>query len=104
MPEEYASEPGFKPKGVSNRMAALEWLRSNNITRGVIYFADDDNTYDLELFEESDGLQDVPLSILADKIESSSDVDKGDEFYLSKLSGFLDYLTDCEYLPSDRLL
>ncbi|XP_065567304.1 galactosylgalactosylxylosylprotein 3-beta-glucuronosyltransferase S-like [Artemia franciscana] len=52
MPEEYASEPGFKPKGVSNRMAALEWLRSNNITRGVIYFADDDNTYDLELFEE----------------------------------------------------
>ena len=52
MPDEYISKPGHKPRGVSNRNAALQWLRSNNITEGVIYFADDDNSYDLELFEE----------------------------------------------------
>lgn len=41
-----------QPRGVSNRMAALDWIRQNGIRSGVIYFADDDNTYDIRLFEE----------------------------------------------------
>lgn len=52
MPEKYRK--GFKgpvPRGVSNRMAALAWLREN-AEDGVFYFADDDNTYDYRLFAE----------------------------------------------------
>ena len=44
-----------KPRGVLQRNKALEWLRDNidSINRnGVVYFADDDNTYDIKLFEE----------------------------------------------------
>lgn len=42
-------------RGVSNRLKAFEWLRSNygdSDQKGVIYFADDDNAYDVQLFEE----------------------------------------------------
>ncbi len=42
-------------RGVSNRLKALEWLRNkftNKNQEGVIYFADDDNSYDIRLFEE----------------------------------------------------
>ena len=38
--------------GIDQRNAALRWLLSNNITQGVIYFADDDNAYDRRLFDE----------------------------------------------------
>lgn len=41
-----------KPRGVANRRAAVQWLRQHNITSGVLYFGDDDNTYDLKLFSE----------------------------------------------------
>lgn len=44
-----------KSRGVEQRNLGLEWIRKNvnpNKTKGVIYFADDDNTYDLRLFEE----------------------------------------------------
>ncbi|KAH9375945.1 hypothetical protein HPB48_012585 [Haemaphysalis longicornis] len=43
------------PKGVLQRNEGLRWLRANGHKldpRGVVYFADDDNTYDLRLFEE----------------------------------------------------
>lgn len=39
-------------KGSAPRNCGLEWLKLNNINDGVIYFADDDNFYDKELFEE----------------------------------------------------
>ena len=39
------------PRGVANRRAALSWIRSN-VKTGVIYFGDDDNTFDLKLFDE----------------------------------------------------
>ncbi|XP_051541081.1 galactosylgalactosylxylosylprotein 3-beta-glucuronosyltransferase 1-like isoform X2 [Myxocyprinus asiaticus] len=44
------------PRGTMQRNLALRWLR-RNINRnsghkGIVYFADDDNTYSLELFEE----------------------------------------------------
>lgn len=37
------------PRSSKNR--GLAWLRAN-ATEGVLYFADDDNTYDLELFQQ----------------------------------------------------
>jgi hypothetical protein len=40
-----------KPRGVSNRNRGLEWIRAN-ASDGVLYFADDDNTYDLDIFDE----------------------------------------------------
>ncbi|KAG8239077.1 hypothetical protein J437_LFUL018892 [Ladona fulva] len=49
-------EPNWKkPRGVLQRNAALTWIRKNLNSpseKGVIYFADDDNTYSLEIFEE----------------------------------------------------
>lgn len=51
MPEKYKLKKGAKPRGVSNRNRGLQWIRAN-ATRGVFYFADDDNTYDIELFDE----------------------------------------------------
>lgn len=41
-----------KPRGVLQRNLALSWLRENIPASGVLYFADDDNTYSVELFEE----------------------------------------------------
>ncbi|XP_026185087.1 galactosylgalactosylxylosylprotein 3-beta-glucuronosyltransferase 1 [Mastacembelus armatus] len=44
------------PRGTIQRNLALRWLREtfnvNNSQPGIVYFADDDNTYSLELFEE----------------------------------------------------
>ncbi|KAK2870908.1 hypothetical protein Q8A67_023435 [Cirrhinus molitorella] len=44
------------PRGTMQRNLALSWLRENinpnSSHKGVVYFADDDNTYSLELFEE----------------------------------------------------
>uniref|UniRef100_A0A3Q2WVJ7 Galactosylgalactosylxylosylprotein 3-beta-glucuronosyltransferase n=1 Tax=Haplochromis burtoni TaxID=8153 RepID=A0A3Q2WVJ7_HAPBU len=44
------------PRGTIQRNLALRWLREtfsvNTSQPGVVYFADDDNTYSLELFEE----------------------------------------------------
>ncbi|XP_042355527.1 galactosylgalactosylxylosylprotein 3-beta-glucuronosyltransferase 1-like [Plectropomus leopardus] len=44
------------PRGTIQRNLALRWLRetfgANSSQPGVVYFADDDNTYSLELFEE----------------------------------------------------
>lgn len=44
-----------KPRGVLQRNKAINWLRDNADSinlNGVVYFADDDNTYDIRLFEE----------------------------------------------------
>ncbi|XP_034148870.1 galactosylgalactosylxylosylprotein 3-beta-glucuronosyltransferase 1 isoform X3 [Esox lucius] len=47
------------PRGTVQRNLALHWLRgtfshnNSNSQPGVVYFADDDNTYSLELFEEA---------------------------------------------------
>lgn len=51
MPDAYRSiSPS--PRGVANRRAALNWLRQNNKKTGILYFGDDDNTFDLRLFNE----------------------------------------------------
>lgn len=45
-----------QPKGVANRNNGVNWVLSHvdqiKDDRGVLYFADDDNTYDLKLFTE----------------------------------------------------
>ncbi|KYO30360.1 galactosylgalactosylxylosylprotein 3-beta-glucuronosyltransferase 3 [Alligator mississippiensis] len=49
------SDPTWlRPRGVEQRNRALQWLRENRQPSdpGVVYFADDDNTYSLRLFEE----------------------------------------------------
>ncbi|XP_058824441.1 galactosylgalactosylxylosylprotein 3-beta-glucuronosyltransferase P [Topomyia yanbarensis] len=50
MPAKYRKMK-VKPRGVSNRNRGLKWIRAN-ATEGVLYFADDDNTYNLEIFEQ----------------------------------------------------
>lgn len=50
MPERFKKRI-VKPRGVSNRNRGLAWIRKN-ASDGVFYFADDDNTYDLEIFNQ----------------------------------------------------
>lgn len=47
-----------KPRGVLQRNTALEWLRLHT-AEGVVYFADDDNSYSIRLFEEMRGVRGV---------------------------------------------
>ena len=44
----------LRNRGVEQRNLAISWLREhrNDEASGVVYFGDDDNTYDLQLFEE----------------------------------------------------
>jgi len=47
------SDPNWrKPRGVIQRNKGLTWLRTSKNKEGVVYFADDDNTYDTRLFDE----------------------------------------------------
>ena len=39
------------PRGVSSRRAGLQWVMEN-AGAGVVYFGDDDNTYDIRLFQQ----------------------------------------------------
>ena len=42
-----------KHRGVDQRNLGLRWIRENvKDNNGVVYFADDDNTYDIDLFKE----------------------------------------------------
>ena len=54
-PDIFRLRPGEKKyvqhRGVEQRNMALDWLRMNaGLRSGVVYFMDDDNTYDIELF------------------------------------------------------
>ena len=47
--------PSLYSRGVEQRNAGLSWIRNHcrkEECRGVVYFMDDDNKYDLRLFEE----------------------------------------------------
>ncbi|KAH8289897.1 hypothetical protein KR018_000587 [Drosophila ironensis] len=75
------------PRGVANRRAALQWIQRHNLTNGVLYFGDDDNTYDLRLFAEIRKTQRVsmfPVGLIADYGISGPVVRKG------KVVAFLD--------------
>ncbi|KAJ8338039.1 hypothetical protein SKAU_G00370050 [Synaphobranchus kaupii] len=55
----------LKPRGAEQRNEGLRWLRDSTRARqgeqGVVYFADDDNTYSTQLFEEMRGTQMVSV-------------------------------------------
>ena len=44
----------LKARGVDQRNLGLKWIRQNfkDDMKGVVYFGDDDNTYDLKIFEQ----------------------------------------------------
>ena len=52
---EYYKHDKWKPRGVLQRNAGLRWIREHHSTdncSGVVYFGDDDNSYDLRVFEK----------------------------------------------------
>ncbi|KAM9834307.1 galactosylgalactosylxylosylprotein 3-beta-glucuronosyltransferase 3 isoform 1-T7 [Syngnathus typhle] len=58
----------LKPRGVEQRNEGLRWLREDRRAQmvghsqeGVVYFADDDNTYSLQIFEEMRSTQQVSV-------------------------------------------
>lgn len=58
------TDPNWKiPRGVVQRNKALLWLRKNlgSYRKGVVYFGDDDNTYDWRLFDEIRSVQKVGI-------------------------------------------
>ncbi|XP_034473748.1 galactosylgalactosylxylosylprotein 3-beta-glucuronosyltransferase S isoform X2 [Drosophila innubila] len=86
------------PRGVANRRAALQWIRQHNLTNGVLYFGDDDNTYDLRLFTEIRQTQRVsmfPVGLIADYAVSGPVVRDG------KVVAFLDSWVAARRWPVD---
>jgi beta-1,3-glucuronyltransferase len=72
MPKAY-HKANIVPRGVANRRAAINWIRKN-AQQGVIYFGDDDNTFDLKLFEEIRDTKKVsmfPVGLIGDYAVSS---------------------------------
>lgn len=73
MPDTYRTHK-LVPRGVSNRRAALNWIRANNKSKGVLYFGDDDNSYSLKLFSEIRFTKKVamfPVGLIGDYAVSS---------------------------------
>ncbi|XP_049805451.1 galactosylgalactosylxylosylprotein 3-beta-glucuronosyltransferase S [Schistocerca nitens] len=96
MPEVYR-KADIVPRGVANRRAALSWIRKH-VKNGVIYFGDDDNTFDLELFEEIRGTKRVsmfPVGLIGDYAVSSPVLRKG------RVIGFFDSWPSKRKFPVD---
>ncbi|XP_068618098.1 galactosylgalactosylxylosylprotein 3-beta-glucuronosyltransferase S-like [Battus philenor] len=85
------------PRGVSNRRAALSWLQAK-VSEGILYFGDDDNTIDLELFEEIRNTKKVsmfPVGLIGGYGVSSPVVKNG------KVAGFFDSWSGSRTFPVD---
>jgi len=72
-----------KPRGVLQRNEALSWIRENADRKvdGVLYFADDDNTYDVEIFEEMRATKKVsiwPVGLVGGIMVERAKLDKGE--------------------------
>ena len=52
MPLIYRVNNASKPRGVAARNKGIRWIVENADINGIMYFADDDNTYDVRLFDE----------------------------------------------------
>ncbi|XP_013184874.2 galactosylgalactosylxylosylprotein 3-beta-glucuronosyltransferase S [Amyelois transitella] len=84
-------------RGVANRLAALSWLRQN-VREGVLYFGDDDNTVDLQLFDEIRNTKKVsmfPVGLILGFGVSSPVVNNG------KVVGFFDSWPASRTFPVD---
>ncbi|XP_025405622.1 galactosylgalactosylxylosylprotein 3-beta-glucuronosyltransferase S-like [Sipha flava] len=90
MPTIYRRDPNAMPRGVSNRRAALNWIRLNhdvNDSDAVIYFGDDDNTFHLDLFKEIRSTKKIsmfPVGLIGEYGVSSPIINNG------KVIGFFD--------------
>ncbi|KAK7862681.1 hypothetical protein R5R35_000925 [Gryllus longicercus] len=96
MPEIYRKAETI-PRGVANRRAALNWIRKN-VKSGVFYFGDDDNTFDLELFDEIRDTKKVsmfPVGLIGDYAVSSPVLKEG------KIIGFFDSWPSKRKFPVD---
>ncbi|RVE53094.1 hypothetical protein evm_002191 [Chilo suppressalis] len=85
------------PRGVANRRAAIDWIRQN-IHEGILYFGDDDNTIDLQLFEEMRMTKRVsmfPVGLIGGYGVSSPIVKDG------KVAGFFDSWPGSRTFPVD---
>ncbi|CAG9782031.1 unnamed protein product [Diatraea saccharalis] len=85
------------PRGVANRRAALDWIR-HNVREGILYFGDDDNTIDLELFEEMRLTKKVsmfPVGLIGGYGVSSPIIKDG------KVAGFFDSWPGSRTFPVD---
>ncbi|VDN55560.1 unnamed protein product [Dracunculus medinensis] len=86
------TDPNWKlPRGVLQRNAALSWLRTNfgSLKQGVVYFGDDDNAYDLRLFEEMRQIKKVgvwPVGIVGGLLVETPIVDESNNS--KKVSSF----------------
>ncbi|XP_050426846.1 galactosylgalactosylxylosylprotein 3-beta-glucuronosyltransferase S-like [Adelges cooleyi] len=90
MPAVYRRKAAALPRGVSNRRAALDWIRHNHDRadpNAVVYFGDDDNTFHLDLFKEIRTTKKIsmfPVGLVGEYGVSSPIIDKG------KVVGFFD--------------
>jgi len=76
----------YNPRGVSSRRAGLAWVLGH-MKEGVIYFGDDDNTYDIRLFAQMSMTKKVsmfPVGFIGSQGVSSPVVVEG------KVAGFTD--------------
>ncbi|KAJ2954502.1 hypothetical protein O0L34_g2781 [Tuta absoluta] len=117
-PKPYHYTGSIFPRGVANRRAALAWLHENAST-GVLYFGDDDNTVDLELFDEMRrtkrvsmfpvgliGHYGVSAPIVSDgKVQAFFDSWPGDRMYPIDMAGFavnLEFLKPSALMPYEE--
>ncbi|MCL4129096.1 UNVERIFIED_CONTAM: hypothetical protein GTU68_051857 [Idotea baltica] len=79
MPEPYR-KLSQAPRGVSNRRAALHWVKEHGVDNGVLYFLDDDNAINVNLFEEMRDTKKVsmwPVGLVGGYSVSSPVLNKG---------------------------
>lgn len=106
----YFKKYRWKPKGVSGRRAALSWLKHHLLNSpsdgsGVVYFGDDDNSFDLQLFPELRKTRTVsmfPVGLIGDFGISSPIVKQGKivGFVLNMLNFFVPVLPNSSrYFP-----
>ncbi|XP_026760380.1 galactosylgalactosylxylosylprotein 3-beta-glucuronosyltransferase S-like [Galleria mellonella] len=96
-PKPYLYKGGNFPRGVANRRAAVSWLR-DNVQDGVLYFGDDDNTVDLQLFDEIRNTKKVsmfPVGLIGGFGVSTPIVNNG------KVIGFFDSWPGSRKFPVD---
>ncbi|ODM95485.1 Galactosylgalactosylxylosylprotein 3-beta-glucuronosyltransferase S [Orchesella cincta] len=102
----------FNPKGVEGRRVALEFIRRRKL-QGTVYFADDDNTYDSDIFRQIQDTKTVstwPTGLITDWAVSSpivnaegTVVDFFDSFRSRKFPvDFASFAINCSLLHANK--